>query len=94
MTEPHRCDEHCVCPDHGTSMWWGASQNLHACQDPTCRFARGWENHPDYEPWPGYLLPPQALSRHDAARLADLQAVLPAVGIPGVTPWWLHGDSR
>lgn len=94
MTAPHRCDEHCVCPDHDTPMWWSASQNLHACQDPTCRFAHGWENHTDYEPWPGYLLPARTLSAHDAARLMDLQAVLPNVGIPGATPWWLHADPH
>lgn len=45
--EKHCCDEHCVCPDHGTQMWWSAMQDLHACQDPACRYASGLENKPD-----------------------------------------------
>lgn len=40
---PHVCSEHCVCPDHGTPLLWSASHEIHACQDPTCRYAHGLE---------------------------------------------------
>lgn len=45
----HRCDDRCVCPTHGTSLLWSRHHDLHACQDPTCSYARGLESHPDYE---------------------------------------------
>ena len=91
MTTPHCCDEHCVCPDHDTQLYWAPSQNLHACQRPDCRFAQGLESHPDHEPWPGHRLPPRPLATHDATRHADMQAVWPAVFL-GRTPPWLTGD--
>ncbi len=45
----HRCDDRCVCPTHGTPLLWSRHHDLHACQDPSCRYAHGLENHPDYE---------------------------------------------
>jgi hypothetical protein len=39
---PHRCDEErCVCPVHGTPMYWWPKGGLHACQDRDCEHARG-----------------------------------------------------
>jgi hypothetical protein len=45
----HRCDDRCVCPSHDTLLLWNRHHDLHACQDPGCRYAHGLENHPDYE---------------------------------------------
>lgn len=39
----HRCDESCVCPVHGNQMYWWPKGQEHACQNITCRYARGFE---------------------------------------------------
>lgn len=54
VSAAHRCDEDCTCPEHGTQLFWSRSQNLHACQDATCRFAHGLERHPDYSMRPDF----------------------------------------
>lgn len=60
MSDPHRCDERCVCPTHQTPLlWWPAGKD-HACQDADCeyshglRFIQAWhELHPPgYHPFP------------------------------------------
>ncbi|MFG3157194.1 hypothetical protein ACGF7W_34750 [Streptomyces sp. NPDC048219] len=37
----HRCDELCCCPVHGTALYFAPASNVHACQNPTCRYAHG-----------------------------------------------------
>ncbi len=37
----HTCDERCVCPDHGTPMYYWPRGNDHACMEMTCRYAGG-----------------------------------------------------
>lgn len=37
----HVCDERCVCPIHKLPMYYSRVERDHACQDPTCRYARG-----------------------------------------------------
>lgn len=39
--ERHTCGDTCVCPVHGTPMFYAASDRLHACQDPDCQYATG-----------------------------------------------------
>lgn len=83
--ERHRCDERCVCPDHHTQLWWGASQSLHACQDPDCRYAHGLENHSDYVPeW----MTAERRPRGEALlKLLEDQLVLPDVFMGRPPPW-------
>lgn len=38
---PHRCDERCTCPIHGTPLYYAPSAHVHACQDSTCEHAGG-----------------------------------------------------
>lgn len=39
---PHRCsDTSCRCPLHGTALYYSPAGDLHACQDPDCRYAQG-----------------------------------------------------
>ncbi|MCZ0983922.1 hypothetical protein O1L60_44980 [Streptomyces diastatochromogenes] len=37
----HQCDELCRCPVHGTALYFAPASNLHACQNPNCRYAHG-----------------------------------------------------
>lgn len=39
--ERHDCTDRCVCPIHGTPMWYAAATEQHACQDPACEHAAG-----------------------------------------------------
>jgi hypothetical protein len=39
----HQCDDGCVCPVHQTPLFWWPSGKLHACQDPECRYAGGFD---------------------------------------------------
>jgi len=39
----HWCDDGCVCPLHQTPLYWSPSRELHACQDPECHYASGFE---------------------------------------------------
>lgn len=39
--KPHRCDESCTCPHHGTPLLYSPATFDHACQDPSCEFAHG-----------------------------------------------------
>jgi hypothetical protein len=42
MTDPpHRCDDSCVCPIHGTPLYYWPAGDDHACQDPQCQHAHG-----------------------------------------------------
>lgn len=41
----HECTEKCVCHIHNTQMFYSKREKLHACQDPSCVFAHGYENH-------------------------------------------------
>jgi hypothetical protein len=38
----HLCDDRCICPVHDTPMWYSRSCDDHACQDPDCVFAHGF----------------------------------------------------
>jgi hypothetical protein len=40
---PHRCDERCACPVHGTPLIWWPAGKEHACQDRDCEYAHGLE---------------------------------------------------
>ena len=37
----HRCDGRCVCPEHGTPLFYWPNGDDHACQDPECEYAHG-----------------------------------------------------
>jgi hypothetical protein len=37
----HRCDEECVCPIHGTPLFYWPHGDDHACQDIDCRYGHG-----------------------------------------------------
>ncbi|UKZ02844.1 hypothetical protein BOQ63_001540 (plasmid) [Streptomyces viridifaciens] len=39
--KPHRCDESCVCPDHGTPLIYSRYTADHACRDVDCRYGHG-----------------------------------------------------
>lgn len=43
MTGAHHCDESCVCPIHGTALWWWPAGRKHACQEVDCRYGHGLE---------------------------------------------------
>lgn len=43
---PHRCDDGCVCPVHGTALMYWPAGDEHACQDPGCVYAHGLERGP------------------------------------------------
>jgi hypothetical protein len=49
MTDPrlHQCDDTCLCPEHGTPMWYHPASGDHACIDGTCPYARGVRAAPD-----------------------------------------------
>lgn len=47
MTGPHRCDESCVCPVHGTPLIYSPHWDDHACQDVNCRYGHGGFPVPD-----------------------------------------------
>ncbi|MFF2612361.1 hypothetical protein [Kitasatospora sp. NPDC058046] len=38
---PHRCDDTCVCPEHGTTLLHAPAAGDHACQDPDCQHGQG-----------------------------------------------------
>lgn len=38
-----RCTDACVCPEHGTQLLYNRAHDLHACQDPDCRYGHGLE---------------------------------------------------
>jgi len=40
-SDPHRCDDTCVCPIHSTPMYYAATIGFHACQHPGCQHATG-----------------------------------------------------
>ena len=40
----HECMEKCICPEHRTQMLYSKREKLHACPDPDCVFAHGYEN--------------------------------------------------
>lgn len=42
----HRCDFRCVCPIHGTPLYYSPSTKKHACQDPECEHAHGMRPTP------------------------------------------------
>ncbi|WP_435245217.1 hypothetical protein [Streptomyces tendae] len=37
----HRCTAACRCPVHRTALYYSPAGDLHACQDPYCRYAPG-----------------------------------------------------
>jgi hypothetical protein len=39
--KPHRCDERCTCPVHGTPLIYWPTGDDHACQDGGCAYAHG-----------------------------------------------------
>lgn len=39
----HKCDDRCMCPIHGIAMHYSPSSDTHACQNPDCEFAHGFE---------------------------------------------------
>ena len=38
---PHACDDGCVCPRHGTPLYYWPFGDDHSCQDYACPYARG-----------------------------------------------------
>ena len=40
----HKCDERCHCPSHQLMMYHHKASNSHACQNPECEYASGYEN--------------------------------------------------
>lgn len=38
------CDEHCVCPVHGTPLIYWPAGDDHACQDVDCRYGHGMKS--------------------------------------------------
>jgi hypothetical protein len=40
----HKCDDGCNCPHHGTRMYYASRHKTHACQDPECEYASGYED--------------------------------------------------
>ncbi|MFJ1667384.1 hypothetical protein ACIOK4_13545 [Streptomyces bottropensis] len=50
------CDERCLCPVHGTPMFYVHADGDHACQDVNCRYGHGVKSagpvRPDEEPTP------------------------------------------
>jgi hypothetical protein len=43
IVQPHRCDDDCTCPVHGTPLLYAPASNEHACQDPDCEHAHGFD---------------------------------------------------
>lgn len=41
MPLPHRCDESCACPVHGTPLIYWPYGNDHACTEPGCPHYHG-----------------------------------------------------
>lgn len=37
----HVCDERCVCPIHGTPLYYSRVGDDHACQDINCEYGHG-----------------------------------------------------
>lgn len=50
------CDDHCVCPVHGTPLMYWPAGDEHACQDVNCQYGHGMKPkgagsvRPDEEP--------------------------------------------
>ncbi|MEU3399451.1 hypothetical protein [Streptomyces filamentosus] len=66
---PHRCsDTSCRCPLHGTALYYSPAGDLHACQDPDCRYAQGISAD---------ALTGSVFARFLAARRSDPERVLP-----------------
>lgn len=40
----HECNEKCTCPIHKKLMFYSTREKLHACPEPDCVFAHGYEN--------------------------------------------------
>lgn len=45
--EPHRCDERCTCPVHGTPLIYWPAGDDHACQDASCAHGHGMNDWAD-----------------------------------------------
>ncbi|GHF92176.1 hypothetical protein GCM10018783_73780 [Streptomyces griseosporeus] len=43
MKPRHVCGDECVCPVDMNPLFYNQAQNVHACQDPDCEFANGFE---------------------------------------------------
>jgi hypothetical protein len=39
--KPHRCDDRCICPVHGTPLIYWPAGDDHACQDAGCQYGHG-----------------------------------------------------
>ncbi len=40
---PHRCDDECVCPVHGTPLIYWPAGDDHACEDASCIHGHGMD---------------------------------------------------
>jgi hypothetical protein len=69
-TMPHRCDETCVCPIHGTPLIYAPLIDDHACQDARCVLGRGADPTGPYGPSRRYFFI-QARWQHGHAELTD-----------------------
>jgi len=41
MTHQHQCSDLCVCPVHGTPLFYAPASDDHACQDIDCVYGHG-----------------------------------------------------
>lgn len=48
----HRCDERCLCPGCGKTLYYAPGPDQHACSDPACAHAHGL-----YIEWQGTKIP-------------------------------------
>ncbi|MFI8370940.1 hypothetical protein [Streptomyces sp. NPDC085466] len=72
---PHRCsDTSCRCPLHGTALYYAPAGDLHACQDPDCRYAQGISTN---------ALTGSVFARFVAAHQNDPERVLPPAVLLG-----------
>jgi hypothetical protein len=56
-TKPHRCDERCTCPVHGTDLIYWPAGDDHACQDVTCVHGHGMRAAIEDAPPPSPITP-------------------------------------
>ncbi|MFF4409766.1 hypothetical protein [Streptomyces sp. NPDC001404] len=76
----HRCAAACRCPVHRTALYYWPASDLHACQHPTCRHAKGVSAETLAAADQGERMhesDPSVFARFLDARRADPERVLP-----------------
>lgn len=85
--EPHRCDDRCICPEHGKQLLYWPAGNEHACPDPECRFAHGYETEVARELFgttPADVIRAQAQAIEALGAMADAFQRASADGFPAL----------